>query len=149
MAPLTDDERRHARDRRRFARGGRRPGDKTGFAPLVLVADDAGGGKHCEAILSALRFAVAPADSVEEAVRVMHGLRPNLVVAHLKDNERLCAEMRQDEFTAGVPLIAIDETTSDPELLIAEIRRVLRARSTLAYPGPPGGSACAPQHFLD
>lgn len=136
MTPLTDDERRHASDRRRFARGGRRPGDRSGYAPLVLVADDAGSGKHCEAILSALRFAVAPADSVEEAVRVMHGLRPNLVVAHLRDNDRLRAEMREDIFTAGVPLIAIDEVTSDPEMLIEEIRRVLRARSTLSYPGP-------------
>ena len=145
MTPLTDDERRHASDRRRFARGGRRPYDQPGYAPLVLVADDAGSGVHCEAILASLRFAVAPAGSVEEAVRVMHALRPNVVVSHLTENERLRAEMRDDSLTVDVPLITIDEVTSDPGELIEEIRRVLRARSTLAYPGSIHAAGAQPQ----
>jgi PleD family two-component response regulator len=137
MATLSDTERRHESDRRRFARGGRRPTDKDGYAPLVLVADDdPNNGAHCEAILAKLKFAVAPANSVDEAVRVMHGLRPNLVVAHLKDNERLRTEMQEDARIAGVPIITIDEATRDPQALVEEIRRVLRARNTLAYPPP-------------
>ena len=68
MTRQSEMERRHARDRRRFARGGRRPYDRDGYAPLILVADDdADSTSHCEAILAALRFAVAPAHSVEEA----------------------------------------------------------------------------------
>jgi PleD family two-component response regulator len=135
MPRQSEQERRHASDRRRFARGGRRPYDRDGYAPLVLVAaDDVANRAHCEAILAALRFAVAPAHSVEEAVRVMHGLRPNVVVAHLKDNERLRAEMQQDPRTADVPLITIDGDASDPLEFISEIRRVLRSRNTLPYP---------------
>ncbi|HEY7059651.1 MAG TPA: response regulator, partial [Vicinamibacterales bacterium] len=75
-------ERRAGFDRRKLARGGRRPGDVDGFAPLVLVADDdVDNSGRCEAILAGLRFAVAPAHSAEEALRVMQALRPNLVVA--------------------------------------------------------------------
>lgn len=137
MAPLSDDERRHPSDRRRFARGGRRPTDKDGYSPLVLVAaDDAENAARCDAILAKLRFAVAPAHSVDEAVRVMSGLRPNIVVAHLRDNDRLRAQMQEDPRTADVPIIAVDDTTRDPSALVEEIRRVLRARNTLAYPPP-------------
>ena len=128
-------ERRHARDRRRFARGGRRPYDRDGYAPLILVADDdADSTSHCEAILAALRFAVAPARSVEEALRVMHGLRPNVVVAHLKDNERLRAEMEADATTADVPLVVLNGEFQDAAELVDAIRRVLRAINTLSYP---------------
>jgi PleD family two-component response regulator len=128
-------ERRHARDRRRFARGGRRPYDRDGYAPLILVADDdADSTAHCEAILAALRFAVAPAHSVEEAVRVMHGIRPNVVVAHLKDNDRLRAAMQDDTRTADVPVVTVNGECKDPAELVEAIRRVLRTRNTLPYP---------------
>jgi PleD family two-component response regulator len=128
-------ERRHARDRRRFARGGRRPYDRDGFAPLILVADDdVDSTAHCEAILAALRFAVAPAHSVEEAVRVMHSLRPNVVVAHLKENERLRAEMQEDARTADIPVITINGECKSPAELVDAIRRVLRTLKTLPYP---------------
>ena len=128
-------ERRHARDRRRFARGGRRPYDRDGFAPLILVADDdVDSTAHCEAILAELRFAVAPAHTVEEALRVMHGLRPNVVVAHLKDNDRLRAEMQDDPRTADVPLVTVNGECHDPAELVEAIRRVLRSLKTLPYP---------------
>src|SRR6476619_3794109 len=75
MSP--DTERRTQRDRRRTTRGGRRPGDPTGYDPLILVADeDASNGARCVAILAKLRFAVAPAHTVEEAVKAMEALRP-------------------------------------------------------------------------
>ena len=41
------------------------------------------------AILARLRFAVAPAHSVDEAVRVMQALRPTLIVARLRDEPAL------------------------------------------------------------
>ena len=106
-------DRRFGSDRRRQGRGGRRPEDQDGFAPLVLVADDdAGSGARCEAILAALRFAVAPAHSSEEALRVMHAFR-----------ERLGA----DNTTAGVPIISVTREIEEPEALVEEIRRVLRS----------------------
>jgi hypothetical protein len=134
MTPTRDTERRHASDRRRFARGGRRPTDNGGFSPLVLVAYEDGTGAPCEEILAALRFAVAPANSVEETVRVMRVLRPNIIVSHLKENDRLREAMRGDPYGADLPLIAIDDGHLESSELIEEIRRILRERSTLPFP---------------
>jgi PleD family two-component response regulator len=121
-------DRRFGSERRGRPRGGRRPDDQDGYAPLVLVADDdAGSGARCEAILAALRFAVAPAHSAEEALRVMHALRPNLVVSHLRDDEAFRKQLRSDATTAGVPVISLTAETEAPEALVEEIRRVLRA----------------------
>ena len=73
--PGAPDQRRGP-DRRSRPRGGRRVEDKTGYAPLVLLVDeDAASGERCEAILAKLHFAVAPARSVEEALRVMSATR--------------------------------------------------------------------------
>jgi CheY-like chemotaxis protein len=135
MVSQREIERRHASDRRRFARGGRRPTDKAGHAPLVLVADDdADSSAHCEAILAALRFAVAPAHSVDETLRVMRLLRPNVVVSHLKDNPRLLEEMRRDPYGADCPLILLEDGDLDADGFVDEIRRVLRSRATLQFP---------------
>src|SRR5579871_4942984 len=72
---MDHSERRAGGTRRSTPRGGRRPGDPRGYAPLVLVADDdAANGARCVAILSKLRFAVAPAHSVDEAIKVMRSL---------------------------------------------------------------------------
>ena len=63
-------------------RGGRRTGDKAGFAPLVLlVEENSENGARCEAILAKLRLPWHPPGTVDEALRVMEALRPNLVVA--------------------------------------------------------------------
>ena len=126
MSPHTQ-ERRQSPDRRRTPRGGRRPDDRQGFAPLVLVADDdKDSGSRCEAILAKLRFAVAPAHTVDEAVRVMQVLRPNIVVAHLKDETKLRRKMETEPAMAGVPILSLNDDTKDPETLVEAIRRVLR-----------------------
>jgi PleD family two-component response regulator len=123
------EERRESPDRRRAARGGRRPADRGGFAPLVLVADDdSDRSARCEAILAKLRFAVTPASSVDEALRVMQALRPNLVVVHLKDEETLLRQMASDPGVAGVPVLSLTTETADPATLVEEIRRVLRGQ---------------------
>ena len=123
-------ERRQGPDRRRSGRGGRRPEDHQGFAPLVLVADDdKDSGSRCEAILAKLRFAVAPAHTADEAVRVMQVLRPNIVVAHLKDETKLRKKMESEPTMAGVPILSVNDDTKDPETLVEAIRRVLRMTS--------------------
>jgi len=127
MSPMVPD-RRVGEDRRRSPRGGRRPGDVDGFAPLVLVADDdVNSSGRCEAILAGLRFAVAPARSADEALRVMQALKPNLIVAHLKDEARLRAGMAQESMN-DVPIITVTPEISEPAVLVEAIRRVLRLR---------------------
>lgn len=119
-------DKRQGADRRSRPRGGRRAGDKAGFAPLVLLVDEnAENGARCEAILCKLRFAVAPARTVDEAVRVMDALRPNLVVARVEDVARL-----KRATPSGVPFVALTDEHNDIEEMVAEIRRALRTVRT-------------------
>ena len=119
-------DKRHGADRRSRPRGGRRTGDKAGFAPLVLLVDEnLENSARCEAILCKLRFAVAPAHTVDEAVRVMDALRPNLVVARVEDVARL-----KRAVPSGVPFVGLTEKHNDLEEMVAEIRRALRTVRT-------------------
>jgi DNA-binding NtrC family response regulator len=109
-------------DRRAYPRGGRRATDTAGHAPLVLLVDrDANTNARCEAILAKLHFAVAPTRTIEEARRVMDSLRPNIVVASVAE----AAALRQAN-SADLPVVILNEKM-DPETLIQEIRRELRA----------------------
>ncbi len=115
-------DKRQGADRRSRPRGGRRAGDKAGYAPLVMLVDEnAENGARCEAILAKLRFAVAPAHTVDEAVRVMDALRPNLVVARVQDVARL-----KRATPSGVPFVALTDEHNDLEKMVEEIRRALR-----------------------
>jgi PleD family two-component response regulator len=128
----SEQERRKNRDRRRFARGGRREYDREGFSPLILVVDeDQDSAARSEAILAALKFAVAPARSVDEALAVMRALRPNLVVARVREPRRLAEEMERSELTATVPLLLVTDEIASPDSLIAAIRDVLRSRAVV------------------
>ena len=120
---MPNPDKRQGADRRSRARGGRRAGDKAGYAPLVLLVDEnPENGARCEAILAKLRFAVAPAHTVDEAVRVMDALRPNLVVARVEDVARL-----KRATPSGVPFVALTEEHNDLEKMVEEIRSALRA----------------------
>jgi DNA-binding response OmpR family regulator len=119
-------DKRQGADRRSRSRGGRRAGDQAGYAPLVLLVDEnAENGARCEAILAKLRFAVAPAHTVDEAVRVMDALRPNLVVARVNDVARL-----QRATPSGVPFVALTEAHDDLEKMVQDIRKALRTNRT-------------------
>jgi len=80
------------------------------------------------AILARLRFAVAPAHSVDEAIKVMGFLHPTLVVSRLKDLTGLRSQMAIDPTIAGTPIVALTPETDDPQIMLQEIRRVLRTR---------------------
>lgn len=118
-------DKRQGSDRRQRPRGGRRAADQAGFAPLVLLVDeDPDSGARCEAILTKLRFAVAPAHTLAEATRVMDALRPNLIVGHVTDPDAL-----RRAAPADIPVVILDDALSAPDSMIAEIRRALRKRS--------------------
>jgi CheY-like chemotaxis protein len=123
----SESERRGKPDRRYTPRGGRRPGDPIGYAPLILVADDdASNGARCVAILARLRFAVAPAYSVDEALKIMRTLNPSLVVARLADEPIFRKQMAEDPAIGNIPLIPMTAANDDPDVLIEEIRAALR-----------------------
>jgi CheY-like chemotaxis protein len=98
-----------------------------GYSPLILVADDdANSGARCVAILARLRFAVAPAHTVEEAVKVMEALHPDLIVARLRDEPTLRARMAENPAIGDIQLITLTEENDAPHLLIEAIREALR-----------------------
>lgn len=122
-----NQNRRSGSDRRSTPRGGRRPGDPRGYSPLILVADeDASNGARCVAILSKLRFAVAPAYSVDEAVKVMRSLHPTLIVARLDDEPELRKQMAADPDLGEIPIVTMTAANDDPNVLVEEIRAALR-----------------------
>jgi hypothetical protein len=117
-------ELRHQPDRRKEPRGGRRPDDRSGFAPLVLVADeDAAGGDMCEALLATLRFAVARVDSVDRAVAVISTLLPDVIVARGRD----VSPLQRAAWPSGVPFVTVTDDLSEPDALLEAIRSALRS----------------------
>jgi len=117
-------EHRRGPDRRRTQRGGRRADDAAGFAPLVLiVGSDADVVGQSEAVLAKLRFAVATSGTVEDALRVMTGLRPDIVVADADGAARIRLEAPEH-----VPVVVLDDTLrADREALVDAIRETIRA----------------------
>lgn len=121
--PDQDFASRRGPDRRSTRRGGRRAEDKKGFAPLVLLLDDdSDSNARCEAILARLHFAVAPTKDVAEAKSVMSALRPDIIVARVADAAAL-----RNVTSADLPIVLLGKDVLDPEVLIEEIRRELRA----------------------
>jgi hypothetical protein len=120
-------ELRQGPDRRREPRGGRRPGDTPGFAPLVLVADeDAASGDMCETLLATLRFAVARVDSVDKAVTVISTLLPDVIVARARD----VSPLQRAAWPSGVPFVTVTDDMREPNALITAIRHAIRAART-------------------
>jgi len=116
-------EQRQRPDRRKQSRGGRRPSDTPGFAPLVLVADENAVNRDlCEAILAKLRFTVAPVDSVEQAIRVIATLLPDVIVAHGRD----VSPLERAAWPSGVPFVTVTDDMRDPDTLVSAIRHAIR-----------------------
>ena len=123
-------ELRQRPDRRREPRGGRRPGDRPGFAPLVLVADeDVAGGDMCETLLATLHFAVARVDSVDKAVSVIATLLPDVIVARGHD----VSPLQRAAWPSGVPFVTVTDNLGGPDALIAAIRDAIRSARTRTH----------------
>ncbi len=117
-------EHRQGPDRRKLPRGGRRAEDVAGFAPLVLVV---GKGEtavaQSEAVLARLKFAVTRSGTVEEALRVMAGIRPDVVVAESDAASRIRLEAPEH-----VPVVEMNgDMRGNPDALIEGIRQAIRA----------------------
>ena len=91
----------------------------------MLVGDEPGMIDGSEAILAKLRFAVATSRSVDDALRVLPDLKPDLVVAGEGDEARL-----RSGTPTHVPVVVMSRSMQDnPEALIEAIRRTLRDAS--------------------
>src|SRR5712691_11280822 len=120
-------DKRQRPERRRQTRGGRRPSDSDGFAPLVLVADeDAANRDLCEAILARLRFAVAPVDSFDQASNAMVSLLPDVIVAHARD----VSPLQRAAWPSGVPFVTVTVEMREPDRLVSAIRNALHTART-------------------
>jgi hypothetical protein len=113
-------ERRTLPDRRKAHRGGRRPYDRPGYTPLVLVVGDGRDPqRESETILRECRFAVAPAIDVPSALRVFEAVHPDLIVARAEDAPQLQG--------AGVPVVEHDGGEQSGADLVARLREAIRA----------------------
>ena len=116
-------ERRSGPDRRRSPRGGRRPGDRAGFAPLVMVIDaDHRRRELTEAILAKLQFAVAPVESVQKALSIAHALRPSVIVCGTTDEAPIQAGLKVE-----VPVVAVAEDVAVTDALVEVVRAAIRS----------------------
>ena len=121
------NELRFGPDRRRFSRGGRRPSDKAGYAPIVVVIDnDATRLDLSEAILAKLKFAVAPFASVERALTAMHALMPEIVVARTDCVNELRDRLPVDRDGHAIPLLPLTPELSEPAALVEALRLLIR-----------------------
>ena len=113
-------------DRRRQPRGGRRDIDVEGLAPLVMVVgDEAAVGDAAGAVLAKLRFAVTPSPTVDEALRVVQTMQPDIIVA----NAEAAARIRLECPEHNALIVVNTEMRDDPQLLVDEIRTTLRGSS--------------------
>ena len=123
-------ELRQGPDRRRDTRGGRRPADRAGYAPLVLVADeDAASGDMCETLLATRRFAVARVDSVDKAIAVISTLLPDVIVARARD----VSPLQRAAWPSGVPFVTVTDSLREPEALVEAIREAIRNARTRTH----------------
>ena len=76
-----------------------------------------------EAVLAKLRFAVTTSKTVDSALKVVAGIRPNIVVAGAEAASRVRREAPE-----ALPIVIMtDEMRRDAEALIPAIRETLRA----------------------
>ena len=78
---------------------------------------------QAEAVLATLRFAVATSATVDEALRVMTGIRPDVVVAPSDAAARIRLEAPEH-----LPIVVMnDEMRDDLDRFVEAIRQSLRA----------------------
>jgi hypothetical protein len=116
-------ERRLSPDRRKHPRGGRRPDDRPGFSPLVMVLDaDHQRRELTEAILAKLQFAVAPVDALDKALTIAHALRPAAIVCSPAE----AAQVREG-LSVPIPVVPVAADVAVTDALVEVVRAALRS----------------------
>jgi hypothetical protein len=95
----------------------------------MVVGNHSTVGDAAGAVLAKLKFAVVPAASADDALRIMQTMRPDIVTATAADAARIRRE-RPDQLAVVVE----DAMRDDAQLLVDRIRQAIRS-------SPPGPSA--------
>jgi len=116
-------EQRRRPDRRFYCRGGRRPGDLSGFSPLVMVVESDGARRTItERLLASSHFAVAPVPTVERALAICRGLAPAGIVCNEGDETRVRAGLKPRE----IPVVGTGGESDALDRLVDRIRDAVR-----------------------
>lgn len=135
---METQERRRGRDRRSHWRGGRRPGDRPGHAPLVFVVT--GEPLHLrfwERLLLDLKFAVLPCKGPGPALDAYRAVRPDLIAASSQHIITMRDCLPCGRQGSAVPLVELASTPDLVEPVITAIRRALRAGQVAPPPPSP------------
>ena len=95
---------------------------------IVVIDDDPGRRDLAETILAKLRFAVAPFETVEQAVSAMRALIPEAVVARETAANAIRGLMPNDRKGRAIPLLAVTDDLAAPDALVEALRRLLSAK---------------------
>jgi len=140
---MSDADRRGGPDRRRIPRGGRRPYDKPGRYPTVLVADSFDVVRRsCARYLDHLNFEVTQATTHEDIETLVAMSSPRLIVAAMRLRGGGATARWKDARSFTIPMIVITNGEQagvpayiadgvlrrpfTPSEMIEEVRRVLR-----------------------
>ena len=109
---MPDSDQRSIPDRRRVSRGGRRPTDRSGKFPPVLVAESYDGVREsCARYLDRFHFQVAEAADGEQALAEIADEPPQVILAELNLPEmpawRLVQWLSQSWRTRDIPVIVL------------------------------------------
>ena len=91
----------------------------------MVVGDEAAVGDAAGAVLAKLRFAVTPSATVDEALRVLQTMKPDLIVANAEAAARIRLECPEHRAV----IVVSPEMRDDPQLLVDEIRSAIRANA--------------------
>jgi hypothetical protein len=90
---------------------------------VLLIGSDPTVIERSEAVLAKLRFGVTVSESVDDALRVMSALHPDIVVASPLDAPRIRIEVPEH-----LPVLVLtDAMRGDHEALVEGIRELLRS----------------------
>jgi hypothetical protein len=96
----------------------------------MVVGNHAAVGDAAGAVLATLKFAVVPAASADEALRIMQTMQPDIVTANAED----AARIRRERPDQSAIVVVEDAMRDDAQLLVDRIREALRS-------GPPEPAA--------
>lgn len=123
---METSERRLNGDRRRHIRGGRRPGDRSGHAPLVfVVTSDPSHLSYWEERLLDRQFAVIACNGPGPARDAFRALRPDVIVATSTDCAALREQLPFGRLGGAVPLVELSDTPESVEPVLGRIRQAL------------------------